>query len=600
MQFFDNPDSVRTPEHEYLMDRMLLNSPSFARNTNPLGTTACLPPTEKATIILESVCSHALHDELTTDRLAFHVESPDHAVIQGVTPPSDSYAAGAPSRPPSRSNNRSPMCGVMDGVNFPRYSSTSAAGNHSQCPVTRPAYTDQSTDGPSSHDREDEEMQRALRESAQEAGITMPQSETGVTEVSATAPHFGPASRSEYDQNNWAMVPVGPSQAPIADVPPPSMRKRVAGGPVLLLQGNTNNGQHRLGGLLTILHEIPLARNILLSTGEPAQSYGHNSEWWKGQEILSSQVLAQMSGELQWQDQEENAAFEEEIHRLMAFLDSTERSYGSVAVLTNLVPFPNMGAEKQFYDRLGTRNLDVIQPLMQVASLAQFHGEESGLEDARFAILEMEHLRSEYSSIKTLYESLDHVMWSDVLGWNDLHDSSKMALMKKVGELMVFSVAGDGPEDSIEIPLELYPERYLASRKDEARRIQIGWCKTKREMARIQREEERIFQLQEDWASTKFTDKRDLIKKSSEQWGEYKNYLEGLARFQTMEESNFDTNKYPDYRLAPCNVDGNIEEEHAKVEEVIRFSEQLLASLEAKVKGMYLDCKLTGMNLTRA
>jgi hypothetical protein len=46
--------------------------------------------------------------------ISFHVESSDHSVIQGVTPPPESHIYGAPSRPPSRSNNRSPLGTMVD------------------------------------------------------------------------------------------------------------------------------------------------------------------------------------------------------------------------------------------------------------------------------------------------------------------------------------------------------------------------------------------------------------------------------------------------------------------------------------------------------
>ncbi|KAJ4168073.1 hypothetical protein NW754_011887 [Fusarium falciforme] len=133
--------------------------------------------------------------------ISFHIESSDHDVIQGVTPPPDSYALGAPSRPPSRSNNRSPLGRMVE---------LTAA----QVPGV-----------PNSHAQEEDDVQRALRESAQEAGITLPQDETGVTEPSASLPYFGPAVRSDYDQNSWAMVPVGPAKESSPSDPPPSKRK---------------------------------------------------------------------------------------------------------------------------------------------------------------------------------------------------------------------------------------------------------------------------------------------------------------------------------------------------------------------------------------
>ncbi|KAM5342343.1 hypothetical protein ACJ41O_013309 [Fusarium nematophilum] len=516
--------------------------------------------------------------------ISFHIEASDNGIIQGVTPPPDAYAPGAPSRPPSRSNNRSPLGRMVDwtAAHVPGIAHAHAVDNA----LTRTIGV------PNSHAQEEDEIQRAIRESAQEAGITLPEHESGITEPSASAPHFGPANRSDYDQNSWALIPLGPAEASSANEPLPSQRKRGQDAPAMVVLSDANAGDHKLGGIVTILHEIPIARNALLGIGKSAASYGHRSDWWNGKEILSPEVLSKMSSELRWNDQEdEKIAFVEEVHRLMAFLDSTERGYGSVAVLTDLLrPSRNGGIERQFFELLTERFPDPMKPVVQIAALARFHGDSLGYDEARFGILEMEQVRTEYSGIKTLYEALDHVMWSDTLGWDEIRPESKMAFFKEMGEVLVLNISGDGPEDSIEIPAELYPERYLTTRKDEARRLQYGWCDTKREINRLMGEKDRIYQLQNEWKNDKFKDKRDLIKKASEQWAEYKNYLESLARFQAMEKSGFDTDKYPDYRAAPCDMDDKTQQQHHKVDEVIRFSGELLANLEERVKG--LDAEL--------
>ena len=62
--------------------------------------------------------------ELKLTSLAFHVESPDQSyVIQGVTPPPEGFRQGAPSRPPSRTTNKSPLGSVAEWV------ATEAQGN---------------------------------------------------------------------------------------------------------------------------------------------------------------------------------------------------------------------------------------------------------------------------------------------------------------------------------------------------------------------------------------------------------------------------------------------------------------------------------------
>ncbi|KAM0297853.1 hypothetical protein HYE67_003343 [Fusarium culmorum] len=512
--------------------------------------------------------------------ISFHVESSDHSVIQGVTPPPDSHLYGAPSRPPSRSNNRSPLGTVVDWT-------AAHVPGIPLAPSNQHTLTESYQGVPNSQAQEDDDVQRAIRESAQEAGITIPQQETGFTGPSEPAPiQFGPANRETYNAADWAMVPTGSaskSETPV-DGPSASKRKRTPGAPAMLTTTGTA-AYHRLGGLLTIMHEIPIARNVLLNIGDLAPTYGNNKDWWRGEEILAPEVLAKMNNEQSWNSGDFNSgtAFEEEIHRLMAFLDSTERGYGSTYVLVDLMEHSGLDKEKRFYEMLGQRHMETIRPIMQVASLALFHGDILE-EDATFGMLEIEHTRNEYKCIKTLYEALDHVMWSDTLGSETINEDSKVAFFKEMGEVLVLDIGCDGPKDPIEIPQEFYPEKYMISRRDHARRIQYGWRQTKKEMARLEKEKEKIDHLAEAWVTDKAKTKSDLLKRSAEQWEGYKSYLDGLGKFQALEKSGFDTSKYPDYHQAVPDRDGATEEQYQTVEEVIQYSKNLLESLEKRIK----------------
>lgn len=268
----------------------------------------------------------------------------------------------------------------------------------------------------------------------------------------------------------------------------------------------------------------------------------------------------------------------------MAFLDSTERSHGAVSVLADLIPFSSMGPEKQFYENLAQQGSELVKPLSQVATLAHVFGDDLGDEEAKFGLLEMDHLRSDYSNIQTLYESLDHVMWSDVLSWSEMHGESKMAMFKDMGEVLTIKIGGDGPEDSIEIPEEFYPERYLVSRKDEARRIQQGWCETKKNIEGIAQQERRLYEYRDD-LNQQAHDKNEVIHKVIKQWTFYLEYLEGRGRFRGMQESGFDTDKYPDYRAAPCQMNDEEQHHHRTVEGVLQLSRRMLRDMELRLKG---------------
>lgn len=415
----------------------------------------------------------------------------------------------------------------------------------------------------------------------------MSDQETGVVESTSVA-HFGPANRTDYDNGNWAMVPTKANQTTLESAPAPALRKRAPDAPAFLVQGLTAANTHGLGSLLTIMHQIPLARNILLETGSPAPSYGHNSEWWKGQEILPPHVLARLqTDQLQWgSDDVEKPNFEEEIHRLMALLDQTERAYGTVSVLTDLIPWSSTGAEKQFYELLAERNREIIEPLTQTAVVALAIGDDAGDEEAKFGLLDIELQPSAYQHITTLYEAIDHVMWSDMCQWNLLHEDTRMAMFRDMGEVLVLKFCENGPTNSIEIPVELYPERWLSSRKDEARQIQKSWCEASKIIASTLNAGNAILQHR-DAPTNKITGKADLLKKTEEQWRVLGEYLQSAARFKAMEESGFDTDKYPDYHAAPCAMGNGEAESFETVEAVLKWTDRARLGLEEKLQGMW-------------
>ncbi|KAH7318359.1 hypothetical protein B0I35DRAFT_431904 [Stachybotrys elegans] len=504
--------------------------------------------------------------------ISFHIESPSqNDVIQGVTPPPTVYGPGAPSRPPSRTNNRSPLSKIVDWA-LPENGI------------------------PNSQAEEDEDMQRALRASAEEAGVPMEDHETGIMDSSIPKPIFGPANRPDYDQDSWAMVPTGTKAVQIERAPAASLRKRADGAPAFLIHGQGPRDGHCLGGLLTILHEIPLARNILLAFGTEAPSYGHNSEWWGGQAIIPPHVLAKMqsNGAGSVSTEEAKPMIHHEVHRLMAFLDATERSYGSVSVLTDALLSPSQSTEKQFFEHIYEEDPEAVSSLTQVVTIIEESDEGYGeTEGASFGLLEAEHAVEDYADIKTLYECIDHIMWNDIVEWEEINTTSKMATFKQMGETFAIKIAGGGPSDSMEIPEVLYPERWLESRAEEAKLIQSAWCETKKLMSLIKREGEQLNVLT-DKGKNLVVDKSASIRKEIEQWKGFSEYLENLARFGAMRDTGFDPYKYPDYRHAPCEMKTEEQHLHDQVGEVLEWMDKVLLDLDERMKShrAHLD-KLT-------
>ncbi|KAK3685955.1 hypothetical protein B0T22DRAFT_383048 [Podospora appendiculata] len=278
---------------------------------------------------------------------SFLIESADNGnnnnnVIWGAEP-SDFYGIAptrpAPSRPPSRANTKSPMSHLVDLT----------AGEFKQ-----PVGTYRN-DLPSSAQEEDDIM-RAINASLQQSGMENHQPIPGppqrpppspAQESGVTLAHFGPANKSEYDPNEWAMVRV---KAEAVEDPEPAARVRSDGSHVFLRSRGSAHWD-RVGAILMVFHSIPAARNALLRLGHPpANGYGSNPEWWKGQPIVLSDEQAE--DQTCDQDWELPPSWAHELHRLVAFLDSTERSYGTADILASIRQPELPDLEEEFFKNL--------------------------------------------------------------------------------------------------------------------------------------------------------------------------------------------------------------------------------------------------------
>lgn len=158
---------------------------------------------------------------------------------------------------------------------------------------------------------------------AQENGIT------GTT-TSPINPNFLPAQENkDYDPRQWALTTTETTHE-ITREPPPEDRKRLPGCPAFLKPSFASNN---LSSALTILHSVPRARSALLCRDHVLPDYGRNSRWWNGEKIRSSRIIDIENERLGFGEAEEEMS---EVQRLIAFLDSTDRAYGSVDVLSDM------------------------------------------------------------------------------------------------------------------------------------------------------------------------------------------------------------------------------------------------------------------------
>lgn len=277
--------------------------------------------------------------------------------------------------------------------------------------------------------------------------------------------HFGPANKPTYDENQWGMVRGNGSvgfQEPFFPDPDAVDRKREDSMPAFLKPSAENNS---LAAILTIYHEIPLMREILLDRTNLIPNYGNDPGWWAGKAIELPDAAIPESNDVNWglptsQDYDE---FIREIQRLMAFLDKSDRSYGSAEPLVSNAALRQSQAidvEQKFFEAL---NQIYPKPAERVPVSSLFSEAvqpslgEAPLQSRHFAMLDLEipHI-SIVEDVETLYDLADYALWM----MSGLETNTR-AFLKELGEVIAFRLTGSDEGKGIKIPATWYPDRYM-------------------------------------------------------------------------------------------------------------------------------------------
>ena len=302
-------------------------------------------------------------------------------------------------------------------------------------------------------------MNRAMAMSMNDSQ-TLPGQETGVTEYDKQT--FGPAQREYYDTRQWSMTVPNAHAQEILLSPEPFNRKREPGTPAFL---KPCISAPRLSALIKILHEIPVAREALLNADLLTPNYGRDSQWWDGEPIKQLRVVNVDQGYLGAQQQE----LLHEAQRLMAFLDSTERAYGSVEGLLRSQHRRHAEKEISFFLedwRKATSESSPEEPLRAIFELrgVQRAPEESEDKFVTFECLELELKPGMSDNGLTLYDAIDELIWEGNDGME--------VFLKDIGNVVTIRVSTwstSANRIGIDIPATWYPDRYLESSTQQAK-----------------------------------------------------------------------------------------------------------------------------------
>jgi hypothetical protein len=320
-----------------------------------------------------------------------------------------------------------------------------------------------SENGLSLAQREEKELQQAV---AMSLNSDMGQQESGVT--SGSQPQFNKATRDHYEENAWAMTLFNTSSEEVMISPDPEDRKRIDGEPAFI---RPNPDSIYLGGLLTILHNIPLAREALLLRNKPLFDYGHEPQWWNGQSINLPKIVTMDDDnalDSDWDD------IIHETQRLMAFMDTTKRAFGSSDSLARIKSMSSFSSDS---DEAVARFLEAwhgaairIDPENPLTTLFTSHAYKKELfgefEEPNNKELFVFEPSVEREQDQTLYEVLDSAFWSDSPG-QELDDT----WLEHVAEVLVFKIDALQKPNSVgvEVPPVFYPDRYLSSCREISR-----------------------------------------------------------------------------------------------------------------------------------
>jgi hypothetical protein len=377
-----------------------------------------------------------------------------------------------------------------------------------------------SSDTPTSHQEEQEQLQRAINASLEGSGMQPPLAfppppapapqQSGVIN-SESGVVFGPANRPDYEPDEWAMVRLSNRDSD-AD---PTLRSRKNGAPVLLrcrLEPEWN--KHRLGALLMIFQTIPAARNALLRTGDtPGYGYGTKSDWWQGQPItVPAQEPRDLIGD------RERISWTDEIHRLIAFLEGTDRAYGTADLLTRAEYIEDKftdNAEKTFFCAFHSANEEADPDILHAFVS---HVEIGALSDLAlqttnsFGILDLQVRDDSELEVENLYHALDWMFFTEFRLAKEDQSTARTAWMSRVSDVFTCRLQGVNKlPHAVDIPETLYLDRYVKKNRREVRLLQLDMVEAMKAVDALRKKEEDLLRWVNPHTGKVYDDRRVLI-----------------------------------------------------------------------------------------
>ena len=327
-------------------------------------------------------------------------------------------------------------------------------------------------------EQEDAQLKQAMAISMSQ---NIPGQESGVTNPS---PYFGPATRQHYENSNWTMTVPRSNTKEILLNPEPIDRMRETHTPAFLKPSTDGN---RLPALIKILQAIPMSREALLSRHNTIKDYGYDSDWWDGTAIKASTTVNFIFDGIDSREED----LIRETQRLIAFLEGTDRAYGSAENLSNLPGIGDLGVDQllaRYLDkwRGASGRTSPANPLHNIfkSTGLKTQSYEPRIEEPHdFYVLELRIDETLSDRGQTLYEAIDDILWTD-----ENEGAYQDGYFSKVGDLFIVEATRVGLAGSglgIKIPLVWYSDRYLDSSISQVKEMQAGKTAIKKDLEKL-------------------------------------------------------------------------------------------------------------------
>lgn len=304
---------------------------------------------------------------------------------------------------------------------------------------------------------------------------------------------FGPATGEYYPANQWSLTTTIQKMLPD---PEPKQRARMLGSPAFI---KPSTAEDRVPGLLTIFQHIPYAREALLLRDHVQPEYGSLKDWWQGDSIRSQGIVTSAD---QSQSEEQSTPTIDEVQRLMAFLELTERAYCSSEPLKEAL------SSSRFHPWTDDHDIDAhllgvwrdeykeiaddpgLMDVFTTIAVEKTNGRIT--EQSPFQIFK---LSVQYATdIGSLYDLIDEVLWGM---W--VIDAPTEVFLKPAEVLTVQMIQNSTTNgivfDSIDWPLSFYADRYLEENKDKALEMLYAQASTEEERNNIQVQQNKLEQV---------------------------------------------------------------------------------------------------------